>query len=67
MKNKAIKMDDTLTIEQVFKDVGWTAKWEARGEAKSREEIARNAMAEGATIEFVQKITGLSLEAIQNL
>jgi hypothetical protein len=30
MKKKgAIAMANTLTIEQVFEDVGWTAKWEA--------------------------------------
>jgi len=30
-------------------------------------EIARNALAEGATPEFVQKITGLDMETIQGL
>ena len=29
--------------------------------------IAKNALAEGATIEFVQKITGLDLDVIQDL
>jgi predicted transposase/invertase (TIGR01784 family) len=33
----------------------------------SREEIARKALAEGASIEFVQKITGLDLDAIKRL
>jgi len=37
------------------------------GEQKSKEEIARKALAEGASVEFVQKITGLSLETVQNL
>ena len=36
--------------------------WEA-----SNIEIARKALAEGASIEFVQKITGLDLEAVQGL
>ena len=34
---------------------------------EGREEIARNALAEGASIEFVRKITGLDIEAINNL
>jgi predicted transposase/invertase (TIGR01784 family) len=37
------------------------------GSMASREEIARKALAEGASIEFVQKITGLSDEEIKKL
>jgi len=37
------------------------------GRMASREEIARNALAEGASIEFVQKITGLDMETIKRL
>jgi predicted transposase YdaD len=37
------------------------------GMEKGREEIARNALAEGASIEFVQKITGLDIETLKNL
>jgi len=37
------------------------------GKAESREEIARNALAEGLSPEFVQKITGLDIETITNL
>jgi len=43
----------------------YDAKQEGRKE--SIEETAKNALAEGASIEFVQKITGLDLEAIKNL
>jgi hypothetical protein len=32
-----------------------------------QEEIARNALTEGLSIEFVQKITGLDLDTINNL
>ena len=38
-----------------------------RGIEKGREQVARNALAEGASFEFVQKITGLSPEAIASL
>jgi predicted transposase/invertase (TIGR01784 family) len=40
--------------------------WE-QGEAKKQIEIARNALAEGASMEFVQKITGLDLDTIEGL
>jgi predicted transposase YdaD len=38
-----------------------------KGIEKGREEIARNALVEGASIEFVQKITGLDMDTIKNL
>ena len=37
------------------------------GRVASNMEIARKALAEGASLEFVQKITGLDLEAVQGL
>jgi predicted transposase/invertase (TIGR01784 family) len=37
------------------------------GIKKGRLEVARNALVEGATPEFVQKITGLDLETINHL
>ena len=47
----------------------YDAKQEGReqGRKESIAQIAKNALAEGASIEFVQKITGLDLEAIKNL
>ena len=38
-----------------------------KGREEGREDIARNALAEGATVEFVNKITGLDTETIMNL
>jgi flagellar biosynthesis/type III secretory pathway protein FliH len=37
---------------------------EVRGMEKGRAEVARNALAQGATPEFVQKITGLDMQTI---
>jgi len=37
------------------------------GKEEAKLEIARNALAEGATYDFVQKITGLELEKIEKL
>ena len=72
-----------LELEQVLEETGWFARWGARYEAKNRArweaegeeigrrkegiEIARNALAEGATPEFVRKITGLPTEVITTL
>jgi predicted transposase YdaD len=64
---EAMRMADMQTIEKVFEEVGWVAKWEAKGEAKGREETARNALAQGLSIEIVQKITGLDMETIKSL
>ena len=67
------------SYEKLFEEVGWIAKWEARGEARGKaegkaegkeegkEETARNALAEGASIEFVQKITGFDIDTIKSL
>jgi len=37
------------------------------GLAQGREEIARNALEEGASVDFVQKITGLNFDTIERL
>jgi predicted transposase/invertase (TIGR01784 family) len=39
----------------------------AEGIEKGRFEVAKNAIAKGASIEFVQEITGLDIETIKNL
>jgi len=35
-----------------------------KGETRGREEVARNALAQGASLDFVQKITGLDIQTI---
>ena len=61
--------DSALTLDEVFVKVGAAARWEARGKvegkAEGKAETARNALVEGASVEFVQKITGLDLETIK--
>jgi predicted transposase/invertase (TIGR01784 family) len=37
------------------------------GRQEGRTDIVRNALAEGATVEFVQKITGFDMETIKNI
>lgn len=43
------------------------AEGRVEGQTETNLEIARKALAEGASIEFVQKITGLSSETIEAL
>jgi predicted transposase/invertase (TIGR01784 family) len=38
-----------------------------KGRVTEKLEIARNLLAEGATLEFIQKVTGLDIETIKNL
>jgi predicted transposase YdaD len=68
------------TFDRLAIETGLAAKWEAEGKAKGevmgmekgreagraeeRAEVARNALAQGATPEFVQKITGLDMQTI---
>jgi predicted transposase YdaD len=37
------------------------------GREEGREEVARIALAEGATFDFIQKITGLDIETIRKM
>jgi hypothetical protein len=60
---EAIKMGKKLTLDEVLIESGLTAEWEARG----REKVARNALAQGLEPEFVQKITGLDIQTITSL
>jgi hypothetical protein len=72
---EAIEMGKTLTIEQVFEDVGWIAKWEARGRAEGEAfgrtaaalETARKMKARGRPITEIVEDTGLTLEAVEKL
>ncbi|MCL2069492.1 MAG: hypothetical protein FWH19_00720 [Treponema sp.] len=43
------------------------AEGHAEGWKGGREEVARNALAEGASIEFVTKVTGLDMETVKRL
>jgi predicted transposase YdaD len=49
------KLEDALVVER------------EEGREESREEIAKNALTKGASVEFISEITGLSAEAIQSL
>jgi hypothetical protein len=73
------KMVGDATFEEVFTKAGIIPKWLERGRKQGLDEgleqgreqglerAARNALVEGASPEFVQKITGLDLETINRL
>ena len=60
-------LDDALAVR--YEDGLEDGREEGREEGEENKvlEIARNALAEGSSLEFVQKITGLSLEEIEKL
>jgi hypothetical protein len=68
---EAIEMDNTLTIEKVFENVGWTAKWEARGVALGEERkaltIAQNMVNLGIPLETIVSATQLDPEKVKSL
>jgi len=55
------KVDERMLLEQ------WKEDGLAEGLTEAKLEVARKALAEGSTPEFVQKITGLDLEEITKL
>ena len=63
--------NNELTIEQVFEEVGWIAKWEARGEVKGEERkalgIAKNMVNLGLPLETIVSATELDPEKIKAL
>jgi len=69
LKAHAMEVLSMLFTEFNLDDAIAVAKKEGREEGHFNEklEIARNLLAEGSTAEFVQKITGLDMETIENL
>ena len=68
-KNLLVEYWDNLTMEEMtMLGSEWDMNIALEVEREeTREEVARNALAEGLSIEIVQKITGLDLETIKNL
>ena len=59
--------EDAITFARnEGREEGREEGWE-KGREASNIEIARKALAEGVSLEIVQKITGLDLEAVQGL
>jgi len=60
----------TEVINMLMTEWNWDDALAVRfeeGQEDKQEEIARNALAEGVSIEFVKKITGLDMETIKKL
>ncbi|MDR2921949.1 MAG: hypothetical protein LBU85_01250 [Treponema sp.] len=58
-------------FDRLMEETGLAAKWEARGRTEGRTEgrveVARNALAEGASPDFIQRITGLDIKTITSI
>jgi hypothetical protein len=65
---EVIKMSDlTVTLEQVFEEVGYAARWEARGEELGAIKIAKNMIAQGLPFETIVTSTQLEPEKVKAL
>jgi hypothetical protein len=71
---KTLKEANAMLVDTLFEICernGWNSDLIEKGRTKGMEQamatIARNLLAEGSTPQFVQKITGLSLEEIEKL
>jgi len=65
-----LEKNGTEVINMLLTEWNWDDArkvWHDEGREDEREEIARNALAEGASIEFINKITGLDTETILTL
>jgi hypothetical protein len=69
---EVIKMSDaTVTLEQVFEEVGWIAKWKAKGKAEGEElgalKIAKNMIAQGLPFDTIISSTQLDPDKVKKL
>jgi len=65
---EVIKMSDsTVTLEQVFEEVGYVARWEARGEEIRALKIAKNMIEQGLPFETIVSATQLDPEKVKEL
>jgi hypothetical protein len=60
MENGSLAFDDVLV------KLGLPARWKEEGREEGREEIARNALAKGLSVDTIGEITGLDIETIKN-
>ena len=68
---EAGKMSDCESLDEIFEEIGFTARWEARGEEKGRQEVifevARKMKEMGEAVEKIHAITGLPIDTIEKL
>ncbi|MCL2801385.1 MAG: hypothetical protein FWD28_06475, partial [Treponema sp.] len=58
--------DEIAVVKRETREETWGEAWEECSRAKDSE-TAQKLLAEGSTLEFTQKITGLDLETIKEL
>ena len=58
--------DEIEVIKEEIREETWNEAWDECSKERNTT-IARNALTEGSTPEFIQKITGLDIKTIQEL
>jgi len=61
-----LEQNGSEVINMLLTEWNWEDALDVRYE-EGKEDVARNALAEGATLEFVRKITGIDLETLKNI
>jgi hypothetical protein len=56
----------SLTFDDVVVELGLTAKWKAEGLEEGLEQVARNALSKGLSLDTIGEITGLDIETIKS-
>ena len=59
--------DPIASLDKTFTEIGVAAKWEAKGEAKGKAEVARNMVALGLPFETIVSATQLDPETVKAL
>jgi hypothetical protein len=61
------KRRDRITLEDVFEEVGWTAKWEARGVERNARSVAQKLIDKGWSPGEVAELVELDIETVRSL
>lgn len=56
-----------MELEQKEKSMEIVTSWEKQGANKALEKVALNSLREGLSVEIVVKVTGLTMERVQEL
>ena len=54
-------------MEQIYEELGWIAKWEARGKAEGKAEVAWNLLKAGISRDIIFNATGLTIADLEKI
>jgi predicted transposase YdaD len=65
---EVLKMSDgTLTLDDVLDEIGWTTRWEEKGEEAKAIKIAQNLLKKGWSVEETAQTAELDLDTVKSL